>query len=440
MTRRLPTLQGELSRTLTLVSVGWLLAIVLVVVWGVQHEVEELMDDALRESAEVIYGMISLHSSLPDEAHDGVLPAPPHVEHLIWQVVGAQGLVVRRSHMAPSTPLMPVFVPGLADAPGGWRVFAMALPDTQQLLYVAQTRAERAESRYEAAIFVALSALGVSLLFILIMRNRVEAGLRPLRELTQQIKAYDPLLAATALPEATRAETADVRAATRELGARLARRVLNEQAFGAHAAHALRTPLAGMDAQLALAQREVGDDARHRIVKARTEVQRLKRVVASLLALFRTGSELELAPVLLSDLAARLPMDDIDLQVRGSGVLRADAGLLGAALANLLDNSVRHGARTAWLSMRTEGSVQCLMLQDDGPGVSDERRAALQASLAEMDDQSQSGLGLKLAHLVAQAHHGSLRLEPAPQGTHGFVVSFRLWERDESPGDSGQAP
>ncbi|WP_053076524.1 HAMP domain-containing sensor histidine kinase [Caenimonas sp. SL110] len=440
MTRPLPTLQGELSRTLTLVSVGWLLAIVLVVVWGVQHEVQELMDDALRESAEVVYGMISVHALLPDEAQDGVLPAPPHVEHMIWQVVGAQGLVMRRSHMAPSTPLMPVFVPGLSDTPDGWRAYAMALPEPQQVLYVAQTRSERAESRYEAAIFVALSALGVSLLFILVMRNRVEAGLRPLRDLTRQIKTYDPLLAATALPESTRAETADVRAATRDLGARLARRVLNEQAFGAHAAHALRTPLAGMDAQLALAQREVGDDARPRIVKARAEVQRLKRVVASLLALFRTGTELELAPVLLSDLAARLPMDDIDLQVRGSGLLRADVGLLSAALANLLDNSVRHGARTAWLSLQAEGRVQCLILQDDGPGVSDERRAVLQASLAEMDGESQSGLGLKLAHLVAQAHHGSLRLEPAPQGTHGFVVAFRLWEREEPKGGSVGSP
>ena len=40
------------------------------------------------------------------------------------------------------------------------------------------------------------------------------------------------------------------------LGDRLASHVAHDDAFAAHAAHALRTPLAGMDAQLAVAIRQ----------------------------------------------------------------------------------------------------------------------------------------------------------------------------------------
>jgi two-component system OmpR family sensor kinase len=430
MKRPLPSLQHELSRTLALVSAGWLLAILMTVVWGVRHEVDELMDETLRESAEIIYGLLSARSSLPNEELDEVLPAPPHVEQLVWQLVDQQGRLQRRSHMAPRTALLPVFVPGYSSAAGGWRVYAMAMPDRERVLYVAQTSAERVESRYEAALFVGLSALAVSLLFAWVLRNRVEAAMRPLRRLTRQIASFDPLVPETALPEATRAELGEVSAAINDLGARLARRVLNEQAFAAHAAHALRTPLAGMDAQLALAQREVDEAARPRIVRARASVERLKRVVSSLLALFRTGSELELEQVLLSDLAARLPIGGIELHVPGSGVVRADPSLLSAALANLLDNSVRHGARHAWLSLHSEGAVQCLRLHDDGPGIDATSRSALQQGLDDIGNETHTGLGLKLAQLVARAHGGSLHLEAPPPGATGFVVTLRLWERD----------
>ncbi|MBK9362956.1 MAG: hypothetical protein IPM99_18555 [Rubrivivax sp.] len=53
------------------------------------------------------------------------------------------------------------------------------------------------------------------------------------------------------------------------LGERLARRVANERAFGAHSAHALRTPLAGIDLQLAVAEREAPPALQPRLARAR---------------------------------------------------------------------------------------------------------------------------------------------------------------------------
>ena len=432
MSKVLPSLQSELGRTLSLVSAGWLLALFLTLTWGVRHEVDDLMDDTLREAAEVLYGLMALRPNLPDEALGELLPAPPHQERVVWQILEADGKLVRRSHGSPRQALLASFKEGLSDGADNWRVYGMRLLDRNRILYVAQHGTERFESRYESVAFIGLCAMGVSLVFAVLLRRRVSAAMAPLAGLAAQIERYDPLRPQTALPPATRAEIAVVRDAISQLGERLARQVHHEQAFAAHAAHALRTPLAGMDAQLALALREVDEAARPRLQRTRAAVERLKRVVNSLLTLFRSSGELDLQAVNLPDLMRLLPVEGLEVEVQGSIPMRADPNLLSAALANLLDNSLRHGASHAWLSSRREGSVQVLSLRDDGPGVSEERRLALQASLSDAPgERAESGLGLKLAELVARAHAGSLQIESGP----GFAVTLRLWERAQADGE-----
>ena len=68
-------------------------------------------------------------------------------------------------------------------------------------------------------------------------------------------------------------------------------------------------------------------------------------------------------------------------------------------------------------------SAHTLRLVDDGPGVTPERREALQAALDAQAYDGVPGLGLMLADLVARAHGGRLRL-PAPAGDKGFAVEL----------------
>ena len=71
----------------------------------------------------------------------------------------------------------------------------------------------------------------------------------------------------------------------------------HERAFTAHAAHALRTPLAGMDAQLAVALREAPLALQPRLQRVREASGRLQRVLAALLTLFRSDLALHRAPL-----------------------------------------------------------------------------------------------------------------------------------------------
>lgn len=424
-----PSLRRELARILTVTSVGWLSAVFLVVALSVHHEVNDLMDHTLQEAAEVLYGVLVLHrEDMPSGPHRA-LPAPPHEENLVWQIVNEQQQVVLRSHRAPDLPLLPGFKPGFSDGTALSRVYGMALPNQGEYLLVSQPGADRIESRYEAIGLVGLSALAVGLGCALWLRRRVRQALRPLQELTRQVQAYDPTRPATDLPPPARQEFVEVREAIMDLGQRLARRLASEQAFAAHAAHALRTPLAGMEAQLAIAQKEAAEAARPRLARTREAVNRLKRVVSSLLLLFRSEGELMTQEVQLDQLVAHLAPEGLSIEVEQRAALRADPNLLAAALANLLENSRRYGAAHCRLRCEQEGQAQVLTLLDDGPGVDAARCAELRASLQQTalsGDQGPIGLGLRLAALVARAHRGDLLILEAGLSGRGFGVSLRM--------------
>jgi signal transduction histidine kinase len=213
----------------------------------------------------------------------------------------------------------------------------------------------------------------------------------------------------------TREELRPIRDAIDDLGVRLAVRVRNERAFTAHAAHALRTPLAGMDAQLAVALRECAPEQLLRLQRVREAASRFARVVGALLTLFRSGTELHRQPVDVAAMLARMPIAGLEVQVSDSEParrLQADPDLLAAALANLFDNALRHGARTA--AVEVDGDS--LRLSDDGPGVDEERLQALQSALDCEDYAAFTGLGLILCDLIARAHGGRLQLRRSTLG------------------------
>ena len=235
---------------------------------------------------------------------------------------------------------------------------------------------------------------------------------------SERLSLHDPVANGAAIGVAERAELVPVHAAIDHLARNLARRLAHERAFSAHAAHALRTPLAGIEAQLAVALRESPPPVQERLRRVREASSRLQRVVRSLLDLFRAGEQARWREVDVAVVLAHLPIEGLQVACEGDTSLQADPDLLAAALANLLDNAKRHGASRVVVSQPSPG---VLRLQDDGPGMPAEQLDALRAALHEQDYDDRMGLGLMLADLVARAHGGSLALPPAPSG---FVVEL----------------
>jgi len=412
-----PSMRRRLTRAVWLGSVACAAAVAIGVWLATQEEVNELLDDTLLASAEVLGGLLR---DQPDLQLRGATEMRMS-SRFAWQVVDASQQVVARSSRAPETPLSARPMSGFFDTPG-WRVFGSALGSGGRTLYVAQTRNERAEAQSEVALNSVLAALAVSLLGYFWLRSRLRHELAPLQQLSQRLMEHEPLVPGATLGPAERAELQPVHGAIDQLGQRLSKRLAQERAFTAHAAHALRTPLAGIDAQLAVSLRECPEALRPRLQRAREAAGRLQRVVAALLTLFRSDGELDRETIDLGRLLRQFPLERVQVAVNATLPLRADADLLAAALANLLDNAQRHGA--SHLQVSTP-APQTLRLDDDGPGISAERRQALTSALDAQAYDGVPGLGLTLADLVARAHGGRLRLVD-PMGGRGFAVELVL--------------
>jgi signal transduction histidine kinase len=428
-----PSLRSELTRTLAVVSAVWMLATFLTMAFGIRHEVDDLMDDAQQEAAEVLYGSLVLHlPGLPTRSGDS-LPAPPHEERLVWQIVGPGPTVLLHSHKAPTQALLDTQRAGFHATNPQWRVYAMALPNAGQMLLVGRGAGDRLEARYEAIVVIGLSGLLVSLACALWMRQRVVHALLPLHRLSRQIQAYDPMQPQTALASASHQDFVELRAAILELGGRLARRVEQEQAFAAHAAHALRTPLAGMDAQLAIAMKELPESAWPRLARVREAANRLARVTTSLLLMFRSHAAPDLQPVWIADIVDHLVIDGLAVSVEQQAPLTADPNLFAAVLANLLDNARRAGASHCRIDVQATGFPMVVELRDDGPGLAQQSIDTILSSASASTDQGQAGLGIKLAALVARIHKGRLEITPAAPHDSGLCVRLLLWEQSRPP-------
>jgi signal transduction histidine kinase len=416
---KVPSIRARVANALLLWAVVWGAGVSLAVGYAAQGEVEELLDQSLQATEGVLAS--ALRVAYRDAGPESMaVPLPASTEgDFAWQLVSASGAVLQRSANAPAKAFNAVATAGFSSL-ADWRVFGAATGRDGHMLYVAHTLRERVEVQTGVVLSAAFSALSIGLLGHLWLRARVRDELRPLLRLSDKLERHDPLDRAHVLGPAERAELVPVHTAIDQLGQRLARRVAHERAFASHAAHALRTPLAGMEAQLAVALRESTPVVQQRLQQVREASGRLQRVVQALLDLFRVGSDVQRSAIDLKALLAHLPVSGLEVSVQADGGLLADPDLLAAALSNLLDNAKRYGARHVRVSEPAPGTVR---VHDDGPGTTPEHLQALREALSTQDYDGHTGLGLMLSDLVARSHGGALSL---PAVAQGFAVDLAL--------------
>jgi signal transduction histidine kinase len=105
----------------------------------------------------------------------------------------------------------------------------------------------------------------------------------------------------------------------------------------------------------------------------------------------------------------------------------ADRQRLRDALLNLALNAVialPHGGKLELRATRVASGVQ-LIVDDDGPGMSDEQLAILGQPFAS-GTHGGTGLGVMLAESVARQHGGSLRFESALGAGTRAILSLPL--------------
>ena len=274
----------------------------------------------------------------------------------------------------------------------------------------------------------------------------VRRGLRPLADLEAAIarRSGDDL---SAIRRPVPSEVAGVVDRLNALFAQVRRVMAAQSEFVADAAHQLRNPVAGMLA-LAEAVRRAPDLAAARtraadLVEAARETARLTEALLLLERASATDLPLRLQRVDVAQLlrerveALALPSGvRLTLEADGAGSLVCDPILLGEAVANLLDNALRHaGPDLGRIDVRATlgNGLTRIVVADDGRGVPDAALPLLTDRFRQVEPGRGSGLGLSIALAVAEAHRGTLTIRnagglaaeialphdvPAPTGTH----------------------
>ena len=322
-------------------------------------------------------------------------------------------------------------IPATADGPGS--VLVQVAESTQSRQEFTRRFVQRAALR--DGLVLALMVLGAA--------ATLAVALRPLSRLARGVQERSPddmtPIADTDLP-------ADIRPLVAAVNGQMARTqalVAQQRQFLDDASHQLRTHLTTLQMQIDYARREPDPaQVQDALAAIGGEIARATRSTQQLLALGRSDTAaVEFAPF---DLAALLRTVALELlpQARAkqidfgihtptpelSFMAVADSGLLREALTNLAANAIAYTPAHGTITLSAAGDAigWSVNVEDNGPGMATEERAALGQRYRRGSQAAAggSGLGLAIARSIAERHRGALRLEARPSGPGLLAI---LW-------------
>jgi two-component system sensor histidine kinase QseC len=407
-----------------------------------RHEINELLDAHLAQSASLIVAQVG--HDLEEIDLDHAPRTDKRARRVAFQV-WERGTRLRLHSAGAPEHRLSRREQGYSNATiqgRSWRVFSTWDAERNYLVQIA----ERDEARREIAAGIAtnlllplLAALPILALFVWLSIGR---GLKPLKHLGMEVERRKADNLSAVAPEGAPREVAPLIHSLNALFGRVAHLLENERRFTADAAHELRTPLAALKTQAQVAKGAADDATRHHALDKVIEgCDRATRLVNQLLTLARLEPDAarprgvcDLAGLARAVIAELTPFAlgrnvEIELQDSGSVSVEGHSDLLSVLLRNLVDNAVRYSPPGSSVRVdvdRTNG-VANIVVRDEGPGIAPDERARIGQRFYRVlgSGQSGSGLGLSIARRIAEIHGAQLRFH---DGNHGkglqVVVEF----------------
>lgn len=427
------------------ISLGLLLTLLWIAAASVtavilRKEINEVFDSALQETAQRLLPLAVM--DIVERGDDGTTQrlgvVRAHDEYFTYLVRDQQGRILLQSHAADPAVFPPYDGPGFRQTEAYRLYNDDALKGTVRIT-IAEPLAHRASVLREIVLALGLPLLLVIPVALLAIVGAVRASLAPLRRFRARLASRGSRDLTPVPADGLPAEITPVAAALNDVLARLKAAFEAERSFASHAAHELRTPLAGAIAQAQRLRGETGDPAAAaRAADIEATLKRLTRLSERLMQLARAeGGRLRLdAPRDLCP-AARIVAEDsargaapgrVRLHLPAGPVLSdLDPDAFGILLRNLIENALRHGEADGGVDVKLAPDGM-LRVVNDGPVVPAETLSRLTARFERGSAGNEgSGLGLAIVAAIADRLGSELTLRsPATGRPAGFEVTLRL--------------
>ncbi len=252
----------------------------------------------------------------------------------------------------------------------------------------------------------------------------------PLSSFAKAAESFSLNGAAAPLPERGPEEIRSVAKALNRMRERITALIDDRTKMLAAISHDLRTPITRMRLRSEFIEDE---SQRGRMLH---DLDQMRSMLESVLSFLRNDRKLE--AMTLVDVASTLQLvtdqfADMGHKIVYDGPQHAMAMVrpddLHRSVTNLAENAVRFGAE-AIIRLRLASDTMTIDVEDDGPGISDERKDVMLEPFVRgddarnMDDVTGFGLGLSIARAIVLAHGGELSLHD--RQPHGLIVRIEL--------------
>ena len=118
-----------------------------------------------------------------------------------------------------------------------------------------------------------------------------------------------------------------------------------------------------------------------------------------------------------------------------------DMRLMERVLDNLINNAMRYSQTKIQVSLTLNGSLACLQVDDDGPGIAVDERERVFEPFVRLDPSRDRatggcGLGLAIVHSIASAMGGHASCESSPLGGARFSLQWPIYHHISLPAAS----
>ncbi len=322
-----------------------------------------------------------------------------------------------------------------------WRILSMPVPKDGVIVEVGEKMSVRDELVHQIFLDLFIPLLMIMPLVSFLIWGCIRNGLDVVRSLIRRIQEKSPEdLRQIEIDDVPSDLDPLVRSINRLLVI-LGQSLDAERQFADHAAHQLRTPLAGIRLQLQLLGQTTDERERKTLVQdLLASTDRASRQVSQLLRAARMShTEMRIQKIPLYAICASVIADmgeivrsknlTVSLDGDESALVLADETLLRLMIENIFENALKYtpegGRITMFISPHKAGYH--LTVEDNGPGIAPQNRARALRRFCRLDsrDTEGSGLGLAIVAEIIKKLGGEIALE-TPSAGKGLLVRLYL--------------